>query len=858
MKRGLCCLCAVLLCTALVTSADDPTALNAGAAQLDMQTPPANSTGNSAATVGTRITTVCPTDAIFSQPAQDAGTAGNSDADGGYKIYDNYSTYSPIEDIHFWSIAAFYSGGWFECTPNPAGESFLIQFWNDDGTGAPDTTAPVCTYNATIVPVNDGAWGGWTAWMYSTDLTPPCVLPNGWVSVQGTSAGDSCWFMWINSAYVDGAYQNTAPTTYDVGFCLTGQFEERWGACCDMNTGNCVDNVPEINCLQPNQRFVADTLCANLDPPCEPPPWGACCIDGICVADFIEVECTASGGSWWEGESCFASPPYECPGPPGCPPDEPPGYLLFAQNVSGPTEWATAYTCTSLYNYYAYENFAVSGPICDIHFFGLELEWQGTAWAGCDDPDITFDIIFYPDVGGMPDLVNPACSYQDVPPTVRTTHTDALYNGNPLHGYEFNLSPCCVLYSGWVSVYDTNGNTCVFLWMDSPEGDNFFWRDTTGTLVPVDPPNNVNLCLTGEAGEVFGACCDDATGICNDNVEMAQCPAPLRFMANTLCADLAPPCGQAVGACCIGNDSTDCVVVPSAECDTLGGMWLGVGSQCTQCPCVLACLPGMTLEGEPICSDGYIDNYNAGCNNVPEVFQQITPCDTVICGTTGVYDANTSRDTDWYEVTVEGPGTLYWAMIPGWTAPPNGLIFILEPGPNGCIDLIQHSSTTGSGCNLMALAHDVPAGVHTYWLWAGPDSWVSLPCGSIYYAWAEFECAEGACCFEDDSCFMLTWGECMVNGGEWDGSPSCTPNPCGDVNYGNSDCSIDGAVNSYDIDYFIAAVSGEQAWIDRHGGAPTCDYLGANDMNCDGACNSYDIDRFIEAVSAGVPLPCPP
>ncbi|MFH1746275.1 MAG: dockerin type I domain-containing protein, partial [Planctomycetota bacterium] len=637
-------------------------------------------------------------------------------------------------------------------------------------------------------------------------------------------------------------------TTYDLGFCLTGQWVERFGACCDELTGNCVNNVAEANCQGANQRFAADTLCANMDPPCEPPTMGACCLDGTCIGDFIEVECVSMAGGWFEGESCYASPPFECPGPPGCPPDS-----LFAQNVSGTTEWQTAYTCTSLYDYYAYEDFVVSGEICDIHFFGLELTWDG-GWFGCDDPDITFDIIFYPDVAGQPDLANPACVYMNVPPTTRTTYNDQLYNGNPLRGYAFTLSPCCVLYSGWVSVYDADGNTCVFLWMDSREGDNNFWRDTTGTLVAT--ANNLNLCLTGEPVEVYGACCDDATGICTDNVLMQACVGPtMRFAALPVtCATLTPPCGEAVGACCF-EDYFDCVVVTSTECATLGGTWLGSGTNCSMCPCILYCLPGMTPEGEPVCSDGYIDTYNGGCNSDPAVFQTITACDMVLCGTTGTFDGG-SRDTDWYELTVTGPGTLYWLMVPGWDDV-QGLIFILEPGtPDPCNDLIQIGYDTAAGCELAQVTHTVPIGEHTYWLWAGPADFAGVPCGSIYYAWADFECASGACCFGEE-CVELTWAECVVNGGEWNGAPSCDPNPCGVQCDYRGDSNCDGSINSYDIDGFIAAVSGEANWIAYHGGSPPCDYLCANDVNCDGAVNSYDIDWFITAVGNGVADPCP-
>ncbi|MEE9555233.1 MAG: GEVED domain-containing protein [candidate division Zixibacteria bacterium] len=42
---------------------------------------------------------------------------------------------------------------------------------------------------------------------------------------------------------------------------------------------------------------------------------------------------------------------------------------------------------------------------------------------------------------------------------------------------------------------------------------------------------------------VYGACCDDETGLCDDGVEAIDCVEPARFAANTLCADLDPLCG---------------------------------------------------------------------------------------------------------------------------------------------------------------------------------------------------------------------------------------------------------------------------------------------------------------------------
>ncbi|MFH1746199.1 MAG: hypothetical protein ABIG44_04060 [Planctomycetota bacterium] len=75
--------------------------------------------------------------------------------------------------------------------------------------------------------------------------------------------------------------------------------------------------------------------------------------------------------------------------------------------------------------------------------------------------------------------------------------------------------------------------------------------------------------------------------------------------------------------------------------------------------------------------------------------------------------------------------------------------------------------------------------------------------------------------------------------------------PAGGI-LGDSNCDGLGP-NSYDIDGFIAAVSGQAAWNAYHGGTPTCNYWIANDINNDGIVNSYDIDGFINLVGGGCP-----
>ncbi len=70
------------------------------------------------------------------------------------------------------------------------------------------------------------------------------------------------------------------------------------------------------------------------------------------------------------------------------------------------------------------------------------------------------------------------------------------------------------------------------------------------------------------------------------------------------------------------------------------------------------------------------------------------------------------------------------------------------------------------------------------------------------------------------------------------------------------DVNCDGAVTFDDIDFFVAALSGEQAWIDLYvavyGGAPTCPY-GNADCNGDSGVTFDDIDAFVALIGTSCP-----
>ena len=79
-------------------------------------------------------------------------------------------------------------------------------------------------------------------------------------------------------------------------------------------------------------------------------------------------------------------------------------------------------------------------------------------------------------------------------------------------------------------------------------------------------------------------------------------------------------------------------------------------------PCVVECPPEGILEGEPDLVDGYVDDYNGGCNSdgPPWPFQSLDfgPSYIDFCGVAGWYmsDGSNFRDTDWFTAVISEMG----------------------------------------------------------------------------------------------------------------------------------------------------------------------------------------------------------
>jgi hypothetical protein len=139
-----------------------------------------------------------------------------------------------------------------------------------------------------------------------------------------------------------------------------------------------------------------------------------------------------------------------------------------------------------------------------------------------------------------------------------------------------------------------------------------------------------------------------------------------------------------------------------------------------------ACPPGAYVENEPDCYDGYIDAFNGGCNSIPEVFSVLpNNCSQFICGKSGLYNSESSRDTDWYQFTTTDSTEVYLDFIAEFDTQ----LGIID-GTSGCPVSVFHTVIT------------VPLGVRdtlscvvgpgTWWIWVGSSSFSGCPCGSDY------------------------------------------------------------------------------------------------------------------------------
>ena len=697
----------------------------------------------------------CPADSLYSQSLDNPNffAAYLSEVSTDVKLFDNFSGVpGAIDGVKWFGLELRDANGEFEDCPEKSPE-YLIEFFEDDGG---DVGELVCSQMVSAERLaTKVSYDGFSLVIFEATLPQPCVLTNGWLSIQGLGA-DNCLLFWITSNEGDRQFRCDGCSFGDVvdddlNFCLLGEFGSATGACCDEKTGVCGDNVGIQDCIGIGKRFEPGVACDALDPPCSAIAGACCFVDGSCSIES-ELSCEMLGGAEWlgDGSTCedcparggccidednctittepdclkngftWAGPDTgcdDCPELPECPEDS-----LFPQPPDGPSGFeAGSSEFTSPFR--RFEDFSgVGGPIEGVTFWGFELlPIGGSSFQVCSESDPSFDITFHPDLGGQP---GPAvCSYQL---EASRTSAEFLYFGAELMEYTVDLPQPCVLVNGWVSIVGRGDVDCWFLWQSS----NFTGNGDSICEGCADENQFIDLsvCLRGPNGGITGACCDEASGSCDDNTDISQCTAAgTRFAPNESCNALDPACGVIIGACCFA-DAT-CSILEEDACTTQGGNWLGQNVQCDQCPCLLPCPASSTPEGEPECSDNYVDTFNGGCDAEQQAFSTIELCDTV-CGTSGVFEDGLefAGDFDWYEINLDSATQLTWrveAEFPVQTGIVNGNF--------GCNGAPVLSAVVADPCDEVELVEPLQPG--RYWLVVGPFGTNDLAfCGARYTA----------------------------------------------------------------------------------------------------------------------------
>ncbi|MBD3232145.1 MAG: T9SS type A sorting domain-containing protein [candidate division Zixibacteria bacterium] len=163
-------------------------------------------------------------------------------------------------------------------------------------------------------------------------------------------------------------------------------------------------------------------------------------------------------------------------------------------DMVGPDDsWTFTTSDIELGPYKVYDNFECPDlyEIYQVQWWGLDLMY-GPGWAECTEEIMDFEVAFYEDNNNEPGAV--ICSY-DV--SADRNSTGIYYGGiYELIEWSTNLDQPCEINSGWLSIQGISayGDTCVFLWGNSFEGDQFAYQDQGGQLVPLD--YDLSKCLT--------------------------------------------------------------------------------------------------------------------------------------------------------------------------------------------------------------------------------------------------------------------------------------------------------------------------------------------------------------------------
>ena len=435
-------------------------------------------------------------------------------------------------------------------------------------------TVPVELVSLNLVscqPITVGGAGQWTVQVGLSGIQPQGTIT---VTKESASGGTFSVEFFVQPVYVftnvnDPGDQRTLDTglqglppiylqtvfdadwtsneLYDVcsleGFYGGGSNDPYGDVCCDETCHSAGPGSPHLHCTRP----------AGC------PPCGACCLpDGTCVRTS-EISCLIAFGAYLgDGTTCdgdfdFNGVDDACELPDVPCGDCPPG-LGWLPNCLGGYDLmpSTAAVGVDL-NLDCYADWQVDleGPVVVRRTDPLDdsLQFPGLAPLDGHLDVVDTEIISMTLSSPQAVLVAGAGSSTDLQPTLGAAvermsdpfHVDSFFDvyfeidlGNGMKAY--NHDPVrveAVLDCMPPDVDFIFPVSCLPLY-DSPiPGSGFVVAQLIDVRHDVFP--------------VYGACCDDDTGVCLDFVPVTACPPPMRFSPDMLCAELDPACGQGGG-----------------------------------------------------------------------------------------------------------------------------------------------------------------------------------------------------------------------------------------------------------------------------------------------------------------------
>jgi hypothetical protein len=351
-----------------------------------------------------------------------------------------------------------------------------------------------------------------------------------------------------------------------VGITVTG-FCGGVGACCDPTTGICVDDVDAVVCIAEGKDPYPDQLCADLDPACGDP--GACCDDetAICTDDVLKLNCA--------GRHASAMPCDPDPFTPPCGEWVPVGMMYAPTEADNPTfRSAVGAIIGGPCDYF---DARIGTPtLAQLQEYECVMTWVNYAYA--DSVGMGDVLADYVDAGGKVILgqwteysgqvnwLEGRIMTAGYCPVDATSVSSGSYNGDgvdcvhvvgPVTAYSSDYLDVCTLLPGNMSDGTmTTGSLAVAF---TPARGVYYSPGNTGLTYSSGDWAQLTANMCQCSGDVYGACCDPYTTVCTDDVHVMDCPPPLQWTYETLCADLMPPCGNP-GACCdiyTGNCTDD-------------------------------------------------------------------------------------------------------------------------------------------------------------------------------------------------------------------------------------------------------------------------------------------------------------